>query len=69
MRNTYETKKDPLHHVTMTSLLLECANQLACNRDNTTDRFVHDLLIIAAERTRDLMEMLEDGEIRRGEEQ
>ncbi|WP_151996145.1 hypothetical protein [Buttiauxella massiliensis] len=63
MRRTFETAVSPLHHATFTMELLDCLNQLACNNDNTTNRFIPSLIAIAAERAREMADMLDNGEV------
>lgn len=63
MRKLYEVQIDPLHHATMTSSLLDAINQIASNNDSTTNHHIPDLIAIAAERARDLMDMLDAGEV------
>lgn len=65
-RKTYDVPTDPQLYAIMTAELLACAHQLAINNDSSTCRFVEALLAVAAERAKDLADMLEDGEVSNG---
>ena len=62
-RKTYDVPTDPQLYAIMTAELLACAHQLAINNDSSTNHCIEALLAVAAERAKDLADMLEDGEI------
>lgn len=65
-RKTYDVPTDPQLYAIMTAELLACAHQLAINNDCSTNHWIEALLSVAAERAKDLADMLEDGEVTNG---
>ncbi|AHK21921.1 hypothetical protein [Yersinia similis] len=63
-RRTYQLPLDPQTHAVMTADLLACAYQLSLNGDDSTTCFIESLIAVAAERAKNLADMLEVGAIR-----
>lgn len=64
-KHAYHTSSDLISYAALTSSLVDCARYLAMSGDDEAQPHITDLLIIASQRTNELLSLLESAEVAR----